>query len=209
MSYYNTLYVYDSKEKAIEAYNEYLSNHKANILLAYDKYGKALSEYLKIDLDHLKVLCTAHDNSKLLNDEEIYGYMMQYYPYKDDGVSLDKYGLRRSIFERALLHHYHNNPHHPEYWVMFKDNSMVATVMDNIYLAEMILDLIAHQADGRGTVQEYWFNNRASKYINYDTVKQIDHIVDNILEKDDSDLNLLDSPLSMNLGRKKPIEVAK
>lgn len=202
MSYYNTLYIYEFEKDAVEAYNEYVSAHKKNILLAYDKYGQRLADYLKVDLEHLKVLCTAHDNSKLLNEEEIYGYMMQYYPYKGDGVDLEKYGLRRAIFEKALLHHYHNNPHHPEYWIIFKDNSMVATPMDNIYLAEMMLDWVAHESDGRGNVHGYWFNNRATKYINYDTVKQIDFIMDNILEEDDSDIPFLDSPKTINVGKK-------
>ena len=172
MSYYNTLHLYNSKEEAEAAYNEYLTNHKRNIIMAYDKYHNALGEYLHIDVDRLHTLV------------------------------VDKYGLRRSIFEKALLHHYHNNPHHPEYWVIFRDNSMVATVMDNIYLAEMILDWCAHQADNRGTVYDYWFNNRASKYINYDNIKQIDFIVDNILG-DDSDIPFLNSPMTFNLGAKK------
>ena len=202
MSYYNTLHLYNSKEEAEAAYNEYLTNHKRNIIMAYDKYHKALGEYLHIDVDRLHTLVVAHDNSKLLSKEEIYGHMIQYYPYINDGVDLNKYGLRRSIFEKALLHHYHNNPHHPEYWVIFRDNSMVATVMDNIYLAEMILDWCAHQADNRGTVYDYWFNNRASKYINYDNIKQIDFIVDNILG-DDSDIPFLNSPMTFNLGAKK------
>lgn len=198
---YSDLYVYDTRELAEEAMMEYIRNHKKNIELAYDKYRVLLARELQVDQDRLGTLILSHDNSKINNQVEHYGYLMEHYPFKDDGIGMDKYGLRKSIYEKALLSHYHNNPHHPEYWIVFRDNVMVATPMESIYIAEMILDWIAHESDGRGSVKEYWFNNRSSKLINYDTIKIIDTIIDK-LDDDDSDIPFIESPLTKNIMRR-------
>ena len=198
---YTDMYVYDSKEESMKALNEYISNHKINVEKSYDKYRDLLVNELHIDADRLGSLVLAHDNSKLINPDETYGYLMEHYPYKDDGIGMESYGLRKSIYEKALLSHYHNNPHHSEYWIVFRDNAMVATPMEPIYIAEMLLDWIAHESDGRGSVKSYWVNNRANKLINYDTIKILDRLIQK-LDDDDSDIGFIDSPLTMNIRRR-------
>lgn len=52
------------------------------------------------------------------------------------------YGERdKDAFNRAWLHHIHNNPHHWQHWVLVNDNgSLLALEMPKLYALEMIAD---------------------------------------------------------------------
>ena len=47
----------------------------------------------------------------------------------------------RNEFDKAWLHHIHNNPHHWQYWVLLKDDGDIGVLdMPTNYIIEMICD---------------------------------------------------------------------
>lgn len=185
MSEYSNRKWYDSLADAKAAYFEYLDKHHEYILKAFDKYGKKLSDALDVDISKVKELVDIHDQSKKESEDEINGYISHFYPYKNDDIGEESFGLRRAIYEKGLLHHYNSNPHHPEFWIYVNvdKSKMEAKPMDGIYIAEMLLDWIAFSmVGGCKSVEEYWKHNRASMYIHHDTVKIVDRLVDMITE---------------------------
>ena len=183
------VHIYENKEDSLKAYNISIKNHKENIRKAFDVFGKLFCDALELNVDDLEALINIHDNSKMIDKDEIDGYLIQHFPYKDSNIPFDSYGLRRCIYEKALLNHYHSTPHHPEYWVMIKNNSLLPMPMEKIYICEMILDWIANSADGNDNAKEYWRLNRGRKFLHHDTVDIIDKLIDLI---DPADFDKLD-----------------
>lgn len=187
---YDSVFIYETKEQSVEAFKKCFANHKKNIVKAFDKYGESLSDLLNVNSDEIRELVLVHDNSKMIHQDEFEGYVAHFYPAKDDGIPIQSYGLRRSIYEKALLSHFHNNPHHPEYWVMIKNNTLTPTPMENKYIVEMILDWVTYQNINGLSTKEFWKKDRSKKFIHPDTIKLIDLCIDS-LDDDDSDLELL------------------
>lgn len=185
------LTVYKSKTEAYAAYNDMIRKHLVNIEKSFNKYGKRLCDAFDLDYNMLSKLIAKHDSSKMTNTDEINGYIARNFPYEEDDIPVDSHGLRRCIFEKGLLSHYHNNPHHPEYWVMVKDNSLTPMPMEPIYVCEMIIDWVANQMDDKMPPKKYWDHNRSQKLMHHDTVDMIDKMIVYIDDNDD-DLELLD-----------------
>lgn len=184
------VHIYETKEESLKAYNISVKNHKENIRKAFDVFGKLFCDALELNVDDLEALINIHDNSKMIDKDEIDGYLIQHFPYKDSNIPFDSYGLRRCIYEKALLNHYHSNPHHPEYWVMIKNNSLLPMPMEKIYICEMILDWIANSVDEKDNAKEYWRLNRSRKFLHHDTVDIIDKLIDLINPADFDKLDL-------------------
>lgn len=183
------LHVYETKEESLKAYNISICNHIQNIKKAFNVFGKLFCDALNLDINELEMLINIHDKSKMLNQDEIDGYLIHNFPYKDSNIPFNSYGLRRCIYEKALLSHYHSNPHHPEYWVMIKNNSLLPMPMEKIYICEMVLDWIANSVDENTNAKEYWRLNRNRKLLHHDTIDIIDQLIDLI---DPIDFNKLD-----------------
>lgn len=97
-----------------ETYNQYLSQHKTYVRMAFDWIRYTVPELLKgIDETCMLNRLSEHDSSKNMSDE---------YPAYDAYF----YGGNRSAkvvheFELAFLKHLHRNPHHWQYWVLMDD----------------------------------------------------------------------------------------
>lgn len=117
-------------------YDMYIAEHKANVKKGYDwlcEKGFMFLNNCSYDVGHQ--ICDLHDDSKMSVEE--------YEPY-------DRYfyGRGRSFgvvndFNKAWLHHIHNNPHHWQHWVLINDdpklgNTCIEMPMD--YIVEMICD---------------------------------------------------------------------
>lgn len=180
---------YPSEADAKVAYFDYVEKHKIAIKDAFNEYGEKFANCLGVDVIKLGKLIDIHDDDKLVVEDEIKGYIANFYPYEGDGIPDDSYGLRRAIYEKALLNHYHQNPHHPEFWVYVdaEHNRLDCKPMDPIYVCEMILDWIANEnREGHLPTSEYWRLNRSSKYIHQDTIVLIDMIIDMMNEEKES-----------------------
>ena len=94
-------------------YNEYLSEHLANVRKAYfwlkDHAIIDLKEFESYFLKQLNI----HDLSKY-SQEEYYAYDNYFYGAETEKVKKD--------FDYAWLHHIHQNPHHWQHWVLVNDD---------------------------------------------------------------------------------------
>lgn len=118
-------------------YDTYLKNHKDNVAKGYKWFMEKMPHLLMSD-DAVNAewhICMAHDHSK--NEPEEYEAYDAYF-----------YGGNRSFgvverFNRAWLHHIHNNPHHWQYWILINDdpkNGETLLEMPFKYILEMICD---------------------------------------------------------------------
>ena len=123
-------------------YDEYLKNHKENVVKAFRWFQKNLPELVDtnfiptlkdVDLEHQ--ICFEHDESKFNQDE--YSAYDKYF-----------YGGNRSYavvqeFNYAWLEHIHRNPHHWQHWVLISEDSDDGEIIMDMpyqYIIEMICD---------------------------------------------------------------------
>ena len=122
-------------------YDQYLTQHRNNVgkgLMWLHKNLPELVEHPIKDITQSLIeynIGYAHDHSKDSGDE--YSAYDAYF-----------YGGNRSYkvveeFNRAWLHHIHNNPHHWQHWVLINDdpeNGEIILDMPYEYIIEMICD---------------------------------------------------------------------
>lgn len=118
-------------------YDEYLKQHRDNVAKAFGWIRDNLPGMLDgMDINELESqICTRHDMSK--NDKEEYDAYDRY--FYGNGVS----NKTMENFDKAWLHHIHNNPHHWQYWVLHNDEEETGTYaieMPKEYVIEMICD---------------------------------------------------------------------
>ena len=154
-------------------YLKYINEHINNVKKSYELYGKQLCYALDIPIYKLEIAVRTHDASKL-QEEEFEAYR-QYF-YTADGEEKNK-----DLFNLAWNHHQKVNKHHPEYWVMI-DNDIEGNIkildMDNLYIAEMLLDWSAMKMKFGGSNKQYWFDNRDKKLLSENTKRKIDKIIE-------------------------------
>ena len=185
MCLYETLTVYPSELDARIAYFQRLDRHIHCVNEAFERYGKAFADALEFDLKILGENIARHDQSKKTNGEEIFGYLAEFYPYKGDNMPTSSYGLRRSAYEKGIMKHYHANKHHPEYWMSIDHihNKIVTAPMEDPYIAEMVLDWIGHEDDGKLDVIGFWNEKGKKKFIHETTIPKIETLI-GIVEAD-------------------------
>ena len=122
-------------------YDLYLVEHKANVMKGFNWLCEHIFKgndglYINDALDKLAFTITDHDNSK-------------YEPAEYDAYDAYFYGddkprkVIQENFDRAWLHHIHENPHHWQYWVLINDDADLGTValkMPPEHVIEMICD---------------------------------------------------------------------
>ena len=148
-----------------EKYDEYIKEHKTNVIKAFEwMKEKVLPESITIFGEYNeKTIANAeynmvykHDESK--NDPEEYEAYDKYF-----------YGGNRSFevvqnFRYAWLHHIHNNPHHWQYWILNNDDPNEGEKildMPDEYIIEMICDWWSFSWK-KGDLEEIfsWYDNR-------------------------------------------------
>ena len=74
-----------------------------------------------------------HDDSKLTSFQEIVGYTDRWI-----------WNIKTNAWNKAWIHHYTNNPHHPEYYTDSDESGKkVQREMDYVDLVESVVDMIA------------------------------------------------------------------
>ena len=86
------------------------------------------------ELKELECLIKEHDNSKL-TEKEFDPYCQWF--FNDDNPK-DK-----TKFNEAWNHHQKANPHHWQYWIMWKSGGSIALDMPLVYVLEMLCDWAA------------------------------------------------------------------
>jgi len=117
-----------------EEYIAYIKEHISNVKLVWEKYMKTIT--LDIDtISRLSYLVKNHDDSKYTH-LEFGAYRIKFFPEKNEEQS-------KKHFKEAWNHHQKFNPHHWQYWIMWKPEGSVALEMDYYYMLEMMCDWTA------------------------------------------------------------------
>lgn len=117
------------------AYNTYLQHHTFNVAKGIEWFKENLPNRLN-NVDTDKIIYE-HDESKY--DPEEYSAYDAYF-YGRDKVNTMK---ANENFNKAWLHHIHNNPHHWQHWVLINDDPKLGETcieMPYQYVMEMICD---------------------------------------------------------------------
>lgn len=170
--------VIKKKEDAKIQYDNYIAEHKQNVIKAYEWVKENIPDVLVgIDLDDLETLVNCHDASKT-DVCEYTPYMNYFYLDKNNPEYVEN-------FKYAWLHHIHNNPHHWNYWVLIdEDDGAVAMDMPDIYIVEMICDWWSFSWK-KGVLTEIlgWYDkHRKYMKLSKKTQNKVEEILDRIAE---------------------------
>jgi len=157
-----------SKTSEEMAYKVYIDNHRANVKDAYAAHGTKIGAILGLsigDMQTLHTLVETHDESKF-SKEEFEGYRQYFYPAPGETKDHD-------AFQKAWEHHYRCNRHHYEGWVV----AGVPTLMDPIYVAEMILDWEAMSRNFGGNPLDWYQKNKDKIVLNGATRTAVERVL--------------------------------
>lgn len=147
--------VISTNQESVDKYNMYIKNHVNKVISGFQVYGEELCESCGADYATVRRNICMHDDSKH-NDEEFYAYMNKFYPSRE--YTEEERAKVETEFNRAWLFHIHNNPHHPEYWIIPKNDGNTVVKMPPEYIVEMILDWDSfRQDDGTGGAYSYYY----------------------------------------------------
>ena len=127
-------------ENFLDSYDRYREKHIQGVKEVYEWMKENIAQELieaeyvtDVVYPRLETLINTHDVSKIM-PEEYLAYAEYYFGKRDTRV--------KERYEKAWLHHMHNNPHHWEYWVRLdEDSEKWKTVeMPDVYVIEMICD---------------------------------------------------------------------
>lgn len=144
-----------------DQYDRYLDQHRRNVRRGWEWLVDNLPDlFSQVDLHVMKTQILNHDASK--NSPEEYAAYDRYF-----------YGGNKSFrvvqdFQRAWLHHIHENPHHWQYWVLNNDEPEEGEVileMDYIYIIEMICDWWAFSWQKGDLSEIFSWYDKHQKYI--------------------------------------------
>jgi len=121
----------------------------------------------------------AHDESKFLV-EEYDAYDAYFYGERDEGA-----------FDRAWLHHIHNNPHHWQYWLLFEDENdgkPKPLEMPKAHALEMIADWwsFSWRSGNLREVFRWYGENRDRIILHPGTRKYVESVLAEIQQKLDA-----------------------
>lgn len=142
-------------------YDKYLEEHINNVKKAYKIL---VNEGVFEEDEETKSIIDSHDKSKY-SKEEYDAYGEYFYGDKDE-----------EAFNKAWLHHQHNNPHHWQYWLLREDDSkdLVAIEMPEKYVKEMICDWLSFSIKS-GDLQEIhkWYKDNKSKQVLHEKTREL------------------------------------
>ena len=143
------------------SYDQYLDQHRKNVLKGFDWLVDNLPDFFNgVDTHAIATQILRHDSSKTSPEE--YGAYKEYF-----------YGGNRSFrvvrnFQKAWLHHIHNNPHHWQHWVLINDEpdeGEVALEMPYECIIEMICDWWAFSWQKGDLSEIFSWYDKHQKYI--------------------------------------------
>lgn len=169
------------EDKVLE-YRSYIIEHINNVKKAFDIYGELLCNELELDYIETRNQIAQHDESKW-NTEEFDLYRAKFHPYKNEKPISDY------EFNKAWLHHIHNNPHHPQYWIYYDDETNKVSVYDipDIYIAEMLCDWIAMGYKFNDTCYNYYNKKGKDKLFTDNTRFKVEQLLKKIKQFDNGD----------------------
>lgn len=158
--------IIETYEESIREYKHYIMRHILAVQHIFAKYGSVIAKEIEKIFNppeyyiHSRILpkCAfniiSHDQSKF-SDKEFDFYRAKFYPCKKDIEEMSQETIDE-LFENAWTHHYEHNAHHPEYWIITK-NEPFTSRMSYEYFIEMICDWMAMSYTKGGTVKSWWY----------------------------------------------------
>lgn len=161
-----------------DEYILYLTDHIGNVYRYWNEVLKpALEENMpdcvtEDDIIYCDMVIVRHDASKW-EPEEWGPYLNHFYPaegFEDDEAEYD----------RAWLHHLHNNPHHWQHWGMVNDDgSFKALDMPVGEILHMLCDWSSFSAHDPDSTGKAWYSENGDKMTLSDKTREI---VDELIE---------------------------
>lgn len=161
-------------------YDQYLTQHKANVKKGFEWIRDNLPELVIGDYDYEWQIGMAHDESKTQPDEY-------------DAYDAYFYGRNRSFavtqaFNKAWLLHIHRNPHHWQHWILINDEPNEGEILIEMpynYILEMICDWWAFSwAKGDLTEIFKWYDEHKDYIkLNKKSHATVEHILEQIKSK--------------------------
>lgn len=163
-------------------YRKYILEHQKNIKKAFNEYGILLCKELNINIGVISLQIQSHDKSKMLNPE--FDLYRRKFFKKDDESEISDHD-----FNLGWLMHIHNNPHHPEFWVLHDGEKKYVYDMPDNYIIEMVLDWIAMGYKFNSKCYDYYKSNGKNKEFSKKTRLKVELLLRKIKEKDQQSNN--------------------
>jgi hypothetical protein len=155
-------------------YDDYLVTHIGNVNRTY--------EWLKINIPDLFVdkiipqmdmMLKDHDSSKYTK-EEYSAYDNYFYGEKD-----------QNAFDKAWLHHIHNNKHHWQHWILYEDDGEVKCIdMPDVYIVEMICDWWSFSWKQNKLYEIFdWYEKQIHMKLSFKTQQKVEYILKRIKDR--------------------------
>ena len=157
--------LFKSKEESRKAYKEYVDEHIKAVQTCFKLYGMDIIYYIYENMDRFIIISNQqlyyfmerliedHDKSKF-SAEEFDAYAAKFKRSEEDSQNDNEI---EENFNKAWVHHYTNNKHHPEYWSSINKSITITAFI------EMILDWIAMSYTFKSSLYEWWFNNPSGR----------------------------------------------
>lgn len=155
-------------------YLEYIDAHRIGVIRSWEEILSPFIEqnYKDVNIQEISAQIASHDLSKYEPDE-FNAYCNYFYP--SDGFEKDE-----EAFDMAWLLHQHRNPHHPQYWILVRDEGeIVALDMEFKYICEALCDWHSFSSrDPKSTAYKWWTDNRDKMTLSENTT----HIIEDLIE---------------------------
>lgn len=170
-----------------EKYNYYIREHKKNVTKGFEWLRNNLPEIFEDVLmintcENIALLnfINEHDRSKYeaeeynAYDEYFYGRNQSYEVVQD--------------YNKAWLHHIHNNPHHWQHWILINDDPGKGEIildMPDVYIIEMICDWwsFSWKQDNLNEIFKWYEEHKDYIKLSDYTRKKVEDILDRIRKK--------------------------
>lgn len=155
-------------------YLDYIHEHRNNVKKVWSDFldypNKPGCTHLDCcDLFQVGLLVNTHDDSKFTR-EEFHIYRNYFFPMKNEKKNKEK-------FDTAWNHHQKTNPHHWQYWIMWKNGESKAIPMSLYYAIEMIIDWTAMSYKFKDTPQAFYDKNKSTMMLHDKTREYIDRFL--------------------------------
>lgn len=184
------------KNKKDEEYMNYINNHVKNVQESYLKFfiplldidktniSTKISDFdLKNAIIEAKSNIETHDASKY-SEEEFDGYRAKWYPTTSESNNDELQKIIDEKSEQSWVHHYRNNPHHPEYW----NDPLVVTTPDRDMSLSSVIEMISDwlgMSKGNLDNLKKWYEKEGKKdkekVLTEHTKEIVEEIIYNIL----------------------------
>ena len=149
----------ESIKMSCPEYDDYINTHVSNVIKSFNELSKKadIPEIMEQDWAQAKENCNHHDESKW-DEEEYTAYANYFYPSSEDKKD-------QKAFDLAWLRHQHKNPHHPQHWVLLRDEGILEPLdMPIPYIIEMVCDWQSFSYVKPGSTAYKWWNDNKKNF---------------------------------------------